>query len=155
MRNKSQHHQQLRQKMTDNVEREPLAALVHQRVKDLSPQFTRAQLASRAGYSAALVLQRIEDGEARLPLDHVGRLATALEVRPALLMRLALEQFLSPELVGTTLQRPEDYMSHNEAAILERIRELSRGTDPALGKREDELLTLAFGEPGDKAPSNA
>ena len=70
----------------------PTAKLIADRVRDLSHRKTQAAIASEAGFANAKMMTFLKNERNKVPLDRVPSLAKALEVDPAMLMRLALHQ---------------------------------------------------------------
>jgi len=70
----------------------PTAKLIADRIRDLSRRKTQADIASEAGFPNANMMTHLKNGRNKVPLDRVPSLAKALEVDPAMLMRLALDQ---------------------------------------------------------------
>lgn len=71
------------------------SALVKFLVKQISSNVavgTQAELAKLAGFRSPNMLAMVKAGASKLPLEHVPGLAQALDVDPAHLLRLALEQ---------------------------------------------------------------
>jgi transcriptional regulator with XRE-family HTH domain len=66
--------------------------LIADRIRDLSHRKTQAEIASEAGFANANMMTFLKTGKNKVPLDRVPSLAKALEVDPAYLMRLALDQ---------------------------------------------------------------
>ncbi len=78
--------------MTHPYENTPTAKLIADRIRDLSFKKTQAEIASEAGFANANMMTFLKTGKNKVPLDRVPSLAKALEVDPAYLMRLALDQ---------------------------------------------------------------
>lgn len=68
------------------------AKLIADRIRDLSHRKTKAEIASEAGFPNANMMTFLKNGRNKVPIDRVPSLAKALEVDPAYLMRLALDQ---------------------------------------------------------------
>ena len=77
-----------------------LAKYLEQRVLELRPKKTQADIAEEAGFVNANMIAMFKSGSSKVPLDRVPALAIALDCDPALLLRLALEQ-----TVGDTAAR--------------------------------------------------
>lgn len=110
---------------------------------EVSPK-TQREIAEEIGFESANLITMLKQGRTKVPLDRVPKLAEALGVSPAYLMRLALAEYYP-----ATLTVIEDVLTalvtENERAIIELIREASGGSDPApAGKRERDLITEAF-----------
>ena len=80
-----------------------LAQFIDQRIGELHHK-TQADIAKEAGFRNANFITMLKTGSSKLALDRVPQLAKALEVEPALLMRLAIEQSYGPEMLRTLVQ---------------------------------------------------
>src|SRR5262249_51851948 len=112
----------------------------------LRPTKNQAEIASEAGFANPNMLSMIKAGSTRLPLDRVPTLAKALDVDPARLLQLALEQW-----VGSAATRAFDeifgtIVSRNEIAWLEELRAASNNSDPSLTTRTRSALRAIFGK---------
>lgn len=77
-----------------------IAQFITRRIYELSSRRSQSEIATAAGLASANFLSMIKDGKAKLPMDRVIGMSDALEVDPAELARLALEQFFE----GPTLE---------------------------------------------------
>ena len=77
------------------------------------------------------MLSMIKDGKTKLPVERVFSLARALECDAGDLLRLALEQNLSPEIINEIFPVGAAMLTTNERAILDRIRAV-HPNDPKL-----------------------
>ena len=78
--------------MTNPYQNTATAKLITDSIRDLSHRKTQAEIASEAGFANANMMTHLKIGKNKVPLDRVPSLAKALEVDPAFLMRLALDQ---------------------------------------------------------------
>ncbi|MFT4150924.1 MAG: helix-turn-helix transcriptional regulator [Paracoccaceae bacterium] len=78
--------------MTNPFQNSPTAKLITDRVRDLSHRKSQIEIATEAGFPNANFISFLKSGRNKVPLDRVPSLAKALEVDPALLMRLTLDQ---------------------------------------------------------------
>lgn len=72
-----------------------VAQFVNRRIDELRPRRTQTEIATAAGFPSINMLSMVKDGKSKLPMDRVVALANALECEPALLAKLALEQFFT------------------------------------------------------------
>ena len=117
-----------------------IAALVDKKVSTTS--MTQREIATAVGFKNQNMITMIKQGTAKLPLDRVPQMAKVLEVDPAFLFRLALEQFYEPsavKMLNAVLDAP---LSKNERAILNHIRE--RGNDPELSDKLRSAIDTAL-----------
>lgn len=122
----------------------PLSKFLAKRLDELAGIKTQRQVAQEAGFKALNIINMMKSGDAKLALDRVPGLAKALDVDPAHLFRLALNEQMGGnamsainEIFGTTV-------SKNEADILALIRQLSDNTDPPLTDRLRKAIEEAF-----------
>ncbi|MDP3195340.1 hypothetical protein [Tabrizicola sp.] len=78
--------------MTNPYQNTATERLITDRIRDLEHKTTQAEIASEAGFPNANMMTFLKNGRNKVPLDRVPSHAKALEVDPAYLMRLALDQ---------------------------------------------------------------
>jgi transcriptional regulator with XRE-family HTH domain len=132
--------------MSNPFQNTPAARLIADRVRDLSHRKTQAEIAAEAGFTNANMMSLLKSGKNKVPLDRVPSLAKALEMDPALLMRLALDQ-----AVGVTAARAitdifGSPVTENERGWLTELRDVSDNTDPRLTARSRAALRGIFGK---------
>jgi transcriptional regulator with XRE-family HTH domain len=130
--------------MTNPYENTATAKLIADRVRDLSHRKTQAEIASEAGFANANMMTFLKNGRNKVPLDRVPSLAKALEVDPAYLMRLVLNQ-----AVGATAAKAINEIfgtpaTENERGWLNELRDASDNTDPRLTARSRAALRGIF-----------
>lgn len=109
-----------------------MSAFIDKRVNQLKGRRSQKDIAQIAGYKNQNMITMIKQGEAKLALDKVPGLARALEVDPAMLFRLALEQFFEDTTLVAVNEIFGTIVSKNEAEILAYIRAISTDEDPQL-----------------------
>jgi transcriptional regulator with XRE-family HTH domain len=103
------------------------------------------QIAKEIGYDSPNMISQIKRGELKLPLEKVALLAKALNVDPAHLFRLAMQQQwpgeekVIAEVFGKVLTK-------NETEIIDFIREIRKGSDQELTPEQVRRLKSAFGD---------
>ncbi|WP_031356177.1 hypothetical protein [Mesorhizobium sp. L2C089B000] len=123
-----------------------LAKFVERRILELKPRKTQAAISSEAGFAQHNMLTNIKKGNSKLPLDRVPALANALEVDPALLFMMAVEQ-LGGETTELAIRKIfGTLVTGNETAWLEEIRKASNYSDPSLTLRARAALRGIFGK---------
>jgi transcriptional regulator with XRE-family HTH domain len=85
---------------------------------------TQKELAREIGFERPNILSMIKTGETKLPLERIPEVATALEVDPAYLMRLALCEY-EPELFGIIVHTLGKPLTRNEQAVVEAYRRIA------------------------------
>jgi hypothetical protein len=106
-----------------------MARFLAKRVDELSPQKCQREIAGDAGYDKPNILSMFKRGETKVPLDKVPALARALDVDPAHLLRLAIEQQM-PEVVKIIDDIFGNTVSVNEFKIVDAIRKASNDANP-------------------------
>ena len=132
--------------MTNPYENTPTAKLITDRIRDLSHRKTQAEIASDAGFANANMMTFLKNGKNKVPLDRVPSLAKALEVDPAYLMRLALDQAVGSTAAKAIIEIFGTPATENEQSWLIELREASDNTDPRLTARSRATLRGVFGK---------
>lgn len=132
--------------MTRPIENSAATILLRERIRDLQGRKTQSDIAKAAGFPNANFISILKAGKSKIPLDRVPDLARAIEVDPALLMRLALEQSIgvaSAAAVLTTFGTP---VTANELAWLTELRNASGHGDPSLTAKARTTIRRFFGK---------
>lgn len=132
--------------MTNPFQNTATARLIADRVRDLSHRKTLAEIASEAGFANANMLSMLKSGKNKVPLDRVPSLAKALEVDPAYLMRLALDQAVGATAAKAITEIFGTPVTENERGWLTELREASDNSDPRLTARSRTALRAIFGK---------
>lgn len=130
--------------MTNPFENTATAKLIADRVRDLSHRKTQAEIASEAGFANANMMTFLKNGRNKVPLDRVPSLAKALEVDPAYLMRLALDQAVGATAAKAIIEIFGTPATENERGWLNELRDASDNTDPRLTARSRAALRGIF-----------
>lgn len=130
--------------MTTPFKTSPAAKLIEDRVRDLSHRKTQAEIASEAGFANANMMTFLKNGKNKIPLDRVPSLAAALEVDPAYLMRLALEQSAGPTAAKAITDVFGTPATANEQRWLAELRDASDNSDPRITARSRVALRGIF-----------
>lgn len=123
-----------------------LTSYLTKRILELRPIKTQAEIASQAGFINPNMIAMIKGGSNRLPIDRVPALAKALDVDPAYLLHLALEQMMGSTEAQAILEIFSTSVTKNEMAWATAIREASDRTDPPLSKRGRAAIVGVFGK---------
>jgi len=122
-----------------------LVSFLKDRIKAFKDIKTQAEIATEAGFRSVNMLAMIQSGRTRLPPDRAQALAIALDVDPARLLLLALEQDEGDttarailEIMGGTIA------SHNETGWIRALRQESDNADPPLTKRARTAIRSLF-----------
>lgn len=123
-----------------------LANYLEKRVLELRPKKTQIAIAGEAGFVNPNMLAMIKAGTAKLPLDRVAALATALECDPVMLFQLAIEQLGGDTTELAVRQIFGTLVTENEVAWLEEIRRASDHTNPSLTSKARSAIRGIFGK---------
>lgn len=120
-----------------------LAQFIDKRIGELHHK-TQSDIAREAGFKNANFITMLKMGNAKLALDRVPALANALEADPADVMRLAIEQTHSPEMLKLLVNLLSEPLTENERKWLRLIRGSSSGTDPEPSKTLEKVLQMVL-----------
>jgi transcriptional regulator with XRE-family HTH domain len=123
-----------------------LIPYLERRILELRASKSQAEIATQAGFASTNMISLIKSGSTRLPLDRVPALAVALEVDPARLLQLALEQWAGSAAARSFEAIFETVVSRNEVGWLEEIRAASGNSDPAITTRARSAIRAIFGK---------
>lgn len=132
--------------MANPYQNTPTAKLITDRIRDLSHRKTQAEIASEAGFANANMMTFLKNGRNKVPLDRVPSLAKALEVDPAYLMRLALDQAVGTTAASAITEIFGTPATENERGWLSEIRCASDNGDPRLTSRSRASVRGIFGK---------
>ncbi|WP_439562170.1 helix-turn-helix domain-containing protein [Roseinatronobacter sp.] len=132
--------------MTNPYKDTPTARYIADRVRDLAHRKTQSEIAAEAGFVNANFMSLLKSGKNKLPLDRVPSLARALEVDPAYLMRMALDQAVGATTAKAIIDIFGTPATENEIGWLNEIRDASDNTDPRLTARSRAVLRGIFGK---------
>ena len=132
--------------MTNPYKDTPTARFITDRVRDLAHRKTQAEIAAEAGFVNANFMSLLKSGKNKVPLDRVPSLARALEVDPAYLMRMALDQAVGATAAKAIIDIFGTPATANELGWLNEIRDASDNTDPRLTARSRAALRGIFGK---------
>ncbi|WP_376871191.1 XRE family transcriptional regulator [Albirhodobacter sp. R86504] len=124
----------------------PAAKLIADRIQALSHRKTQGEIASEAGFANANMMTFLKNGRNKVPLDRVPALAKALEVDPAYLMRLSIEQAIGVTAAQAVVEIFGTPATENERGWLTELREASDNSDPRLTARSRAALRGIFGK---------
>lgn len=92
---------------------------------------TQRQIAAEIGYEKPNMISMFKRGEAKIPLDKIPALAKALNVDPAFMFRLAVQQYW-PDMHKAIADIFGTVLTKNETRTIELIRRSTKGSDPDL-----------------------
>lgn len=124
----------------------PATRLIIDRVRALSHKKTQAEIAAEAGFVNANFISILKAGKSKLPLDRVPALAKALEVDPAFMLRLALDQAVGVTAAQAIVDVFGTPVTANERGWVAELRDASDNTDPRLTGRARTALRGIFGK---------
>lgn len=123
-----------------------LAKYLEQRVLELKPKKTQADIAAEAGFVNANMITMFKTGASKVPLDRVPALAVALDCDPARLLLLALEQTEGDTAARAIIEILGVPVTKNEMGWILEIRKASGDTDPRLATRGRAAIRTVFGK---------
>ncbi|WP_374369905.1 helix-turn-helix domain-containing protein [Tabrizicola sp.] len=132
--------------MTQPYQNTATARLIAGLIRDLAHKKTQAEVASEAGFPNANMMTFLKNGRNKVPLDRVPSLAKALEVDPAYLMRLALDQAVDATAAKAITDIFGTPATENERGWLNELRDASDNTDPRITARSRAALRGTFGK---------
>lgn len=132
--------------MTNPYQNTSTARLITDRIRDLAHKKTQAEIASEAGFANANMITFLKNGRNKVPLDRVPSLARALEVDPAFLMRLALDQAVGATAAKAITDIFGTPATENERGWLQELRDASDNSDPRITARSRAALRGVFGK---------
>lgn len=124
----------------------PLAQYISKQIDvQVSMGKNQRQIAHEIGYEKPNMISMFKRGEAKVPLDKIPALAKALNVDPAFLFKLAIQQYW-PEMGQAIAEIFGTILTRNETKMIELIRSLTKGSDPELTHRVKRKLKAAFSD---------
>lgn len=136
----------MREDMTNPYQNSATAKLIAERIRDLAHRKTQADIAAEAGFANANMVTYLKNGKNKVPLDRMPSLAKALEVDPAYLMRLALDQAVGATAAKAIIEIFGTPASENERGWLAELRDVSDNSDPRMTARSRSALRGIFGK---------
>jgi len=120
--------------MSINKELGQTQELFHEYFERLVNQskYHQAEMAKEIGVKSPNIITMFKQGKTRIPLDKIPKLARILGVDPKSMLRRAMLEYC-PETLKTVESTFEiSSNTKNEQKILDEIRRLSNGSDPAI-----------------------
>ena len=132
--------------MTNPHEKTAAATFLIDRMRDLKHRKSQKEIAEEVGFINPNILSLFKSGASKIPLDRVPALAKALEVDPAYLMRLSLEQSVGVTAANAIVECFGTPITVNELGWLVEIRDASQNADPRITVRSRSALRAIFGK---------
>jgi len=123
-----------------------LATYLARRILELRPKKSQGEIATEAGFNNPNMISLIKSGSTRLPLDRVPAMAKALDVDPAYLLLLALEQMVGSTEAHAITSVMNTAVTKHEMDWVLAIREASDMSDPPLTRRGRSAIFEVFGK---------
>jgi transcriptional regulator with XRE-family HTH domain len=108
---------------------------------------TQIEMARELGYTQQNLISMFKRGVSKVPVDKLPKFAEVLGVDPAHFTRIALREYY-PDFYASLEKVFGPAVTRNEFEIIQKLRKLSRNTDPNLsGKMEiiEKALEKAIG----------
>lgn len=132
--------------MTKPFKNSTATLLIAKRINDLRGVKTQGDIAREAGFINHNFVTMLKSGASKVPLDRVPDLARALDVDPALLMRLAIEQALGVAQARAVIDVFGNPVTENELLWIDELRTASDDTDPRPTAKGRSTLRSLFGK---------
>jgi len=122
----------------------PLAQYISKQIDiQASRGKSQRQIAQEMGYKMPNMISMFKRGEAKVPLDKIPALAKALNVDPAYMFRLAMQQYW-PEMNRAVSEIFGAILNKNEVKMIDLIRQITKGSEPELTHDLERKLRVAF-----------
>lgn len=121
-----------------------IAQFVDARIYELRGVRNQREIAEIAGYTNQNMITMIKQGYTKVALDRVAGLAKALDCEVAPLMRMALEQFYTPDAIKDLELAMGSILSKNERRLLDVYRFVTNNSDPAITPEVEEKIRAVF-----------
>lgn len=114
-----------------------IADYLSKTIDALSSIKSQREIAAEIGYEKPNMVSMFKRGEAKVPLDKIPALAKALNVDPAFLFRLAMEQYWpnQEDAIGAIFG---SVITKHETDLIDKIRSWTKNQDPKLLSKETE-----------------
>ncbi len=121
----------------------PIVEFLSKAIDALADTKSQREIAAEIGYEKPNMLSMMKRGEAKVPLDKVPLLAKALDVDPAYLFQLAMEQYW-PQQKDAIAAIFGSVVTKHERELIEKVRRWTKNQDPKLVTKDtqDELRDL-------------
>lgn len=120
-----------------------IAVYLTKQIDALQGMKSQREIAADIGYEKPNMISMFKRGEAKVPIDKIPALAKSINVDPAFLFRLAMEQYW-PDLSEAVSAVFGDIITKNERDLLKKVRSWTKNTDPKLltSGNEDDLKVI-------------
>lgn len=133
----------------DTGELSEIAKLIDRRIEELAHEKSQKDIARDLGYDKPNIITMFKKGDAKVPLDKAYLLARSLQVDPALVLRLVLEQTTFTDGARESIRKIiGNIVTDNELEIINFIRGCSDRKDPKLDDGQKEALRAIFTKAG-------
>lgn len=103
----------------------------------------QSEMAEELGFATPNIITMFKQGKTKVPLEKVTEFAKILGIDPKMLLRMAMLEYC-PELFRVVEKTFGVIITKNEQEIINEIRRLSRGTDPAITSIQSKLAVERF-----------
>ena len=132
--------------MTKPYRNSAATKLIGKRIDELRGIKTQSDIAREAGFVNSNFLTMLKSGANKVPLDRVPDLARALDIDPALLMRLGIEQSIGVAQARAVLDIFGSPVTENEILWIQELRNASEDSDPRPTAKGRAALRALFGK---------
>ncbi len=109
----------------------PIVKFLQNAINSQAGTKSQRQIAAEIGYPNANIISMMKRGEIKVPLEKIPALAAALNVDPALLFRLAMDEY-RPDVKNAVGAVFGTVVTKNERELINKIRQWTRNQDPKL-----------------------
>lgn len=106
---------------------------------------TQREVAEACGFETPNIITMFKQGKTKVPLDRIGPLAKALDVDPAHLLRLALQQYLPETWSSIEDILHSTILTANELELVRKYRQVTGDADAqAMVVDRDAVLAIVL-----------
>jgi plasmid maintenance system antidote protein VapI len=106
---------------------------------------TQREIAEACGFETPNVITMFKNGQMKVPLDRVGSLAKALDVDPAHLLRLAMQEYLPATWSSIEEILQSTVLTKNEVELVHKYRQVTGDSDAqAMIVDRDAVLAIVL-----------
>lgn len=106
---------------------------------------TQREIAEACGFETPNVISMFKKGQMKVPLDRVGPLAKAIDVDPAHLLRLAMQEYLPETWSSIEEILHSTVLTKNELELIRKYRQVTGDSDAqAMVVDRDAVLAIVM-----------
>lgn len=106
---------------------------------------TQREVAEECGFETPNIITMFKQGKTKVPLDRIGALAKALDVDPAHLLRLAMQEYMPDTWSSIEEILHSTILSANELELVRKYRQVTGDSDAqAMVVDRDAVLAIVL-----------